>query len=372
MQLIDSNAPILAGSWSLSDRRHRWYGSRRRSDSHPEKPAPTHFTRPAPDAPRSNQATPASSPGSLLTKYRLTSPTPLEAVTSAWADCHPNNASLSAPLTLSHDRLSRYTPTSAPSTEATSWLSLTSSAAGRTWSRSRTATRPPAASSTPSGATSRASGHRWSFGATTAATSPQQSFRTVGTFDEDKFTKGLLLFWNAPRSGSASPSQLVFGRPLCDYPLTHRISFAQEWQTPIEELGQRTERVKERRAERYNRSTRTLPPLQVGNSVMVQHPITNRWSTSGKITEVGPNRDYLIKTSAGSVIRRNQRFQRRRILVMPGESGTSLEPLNSQQTSQTLPLPTLSGWSLRPSPIRPRRSQRTPKPVTRFQAGSRK
>ena len=100
----------------------------------------------------------------------------------------------------------------------------------RPWSRSRTATRSPAASSTPSGATSRASGHQSSFRATTAATLPQLSSMsfyetgesptgshpphfpesngitkaeikqmkklletcwTAGTFDEDKFAKGL-------------------------------------------------------------------------------------------------------------------------------------------------------------------------------------
>jgi len=30
-----------------------------------------------------------------------------------------------------------------------------------------------------------------------------------GTFDNDKFAKAILLFWNAPRLGGASPAQLV-------------------------------------------------------------------------------------------------------------------------------------------------------------------
>ena len=96
---------------------------------------------------------------------------------------------------------------------------------------------------------------------------------TDDTFDEDKFAKRRLLFRNAPHSGGASPAQFVFGRPLRDCLPAHRISFAPEWQTPIEKLDQRTERVNERRAKRYSLSTITLPPLQVGNSVLVQHPI---------------------------------------------------------------------------------------------------
>ena len=157
---------------------------------------------------------------------------------------------------------------------------------------------------------------------------------TDDTSDKDKFAKQRLLFRNAPRSGGASPAQFVFGRPLRDCLPAHRISFAPEWQTPIEKLEQRTERVNERRAKRYSLSTRTLLPLQVGNSVLVQHPNTSRWSTSGKITEVGPNRDYLIMTST-SVRRRNRRFLLRRIPVMPRETGTTVEPSTSQNQPST-------------------------------------
>ena len=190
---------------------------------------------------------------------------------------------------------------------------------------------------------------------------------TTGAFDEDKFAKGLLLFRNTPRSGGASPAQLVLGRPLRDCLPAHPRSFAPEWQAPVEELEQRTERVKKRRTERYNLSARTLPPLQVGNNVLIQHPVTKRWATPGKIIEIGPNRDYLIKTSSGSVMRRNRRFLRRRVPVMPGASGTSMELPTSRRATQTPPQP-----AQQPPPVRPRRTQRTSRPVDRFQAGSRK
>jgi len=146
-----------------------WYGRRWRSDSHPEKPAPTHSTRPAPDAPRSKQTTPTSPPDSFLAKHIYRHHQRHQKLQRVYKQ---------TAMTLRRDRLSRHTPTSAPSTDAISWSSWTSSAIGRMCSRCRTATRPPAASSTPSGATSQASGHRSSFRATTAATSPELGSRS--------------------------------------------------------------------------------------------------------------------------------------------------------------------------------------------------
>ena len=57
-----------------------------------------------------------------------------------------------------------------------------------------------------------------------------------GSFDEDKFAKGILLFRNAPRAGGAPPAQLVFGKPMRECLLAHRRSFAPEWQQPADVL----------------------------------------------------------------------------------------------------------------------------------------
>ena len=72
--------------------------------------------------------------------------------------------------------------------------------------------------------------------------------------------------------------------------------------------------------ENYNRKAHDLAELVVGNHVLIQHPLTKQWSTTGIVVELGPNRDYLIKTEAGRVYRRNRRFLRRRIVVMPGSA----------------------------------------------------
>lgn len=130
-----------------------------------------------------------------------------------------------------------------------------------------------------------------------------------GSFDPDKFGKALLCS-NAPMSGGASPSQIVFGRPTRDLLPAHRRSFAPEWQQAAELLDKRAQHAKELQIQHFNRSAHPLSPLVIGDSVIIQDHKTKRWSTPGIIVEVGPFRDYLVKTPAGRLFRRNRRFLR--------------------------------------------------------------
>ena len=62
--------------------------------------------------------------------------------------------------------------------------------------------------------------------------------------------------------------------------------------------------------------------------MIVQHPISKQWATPAIVTEIGPNRDYIVKTPAGRLFRRNRRMLRKRILVMSGKStpGSFIQP----------------------------------------------
>ena len=153
-----------------------------------------------------------------------------------------------------------------------------------------------------------------------------------GSFDVNQFAKSILLFRNAPRSGAASPAQMVFNRPVRDALPAHRRSFAPEWQQKADILEKRARRAKELQIEHYNRTAHPLQPLKVGDHVIVQHPISKQWATPAIITEVGPNRDYIVKTPAGRLFRRNRRMLRKRIPVMPGKStpGPSIQPAPAQ------------------------------------------
>jgi hypothetical protein len=111
-------------------------------------------------------------------------------------------------------------------------------------------------------------------------------------------------------SGGASPSQIVFNRPTRDLLPAHRRSFAPEWQQAAELLEKRAQHAKELQIQHFNRSAHPLPPLAIGDSVVIQDHKSKRWSTPGVIVEVGPFRDYLVKTPAGRLFRRNRRFLR--------------------------------------------------------------
>ncbi|KAI9550594.1 hypothetical protein GHT06_004909 [Daphnia sinensis] len=141
--------------------------------------------------------------------------------------------------------------------------------------------------------------------------------KTGGRPDANKLAKSLLLFRNAPRIGGASPAQLVFNRPVRDSLPAHRRSFAPEWQQLAETLEARAHRAITRQTIRYNLTSSALPSLNVGDHVLIQDPITKRWITPGVVVDTGDFRDYFIKTAAGRVFRRNRRFLRQRVAVMP-------------------------------------------------------
>ncbi len=152
--------------------------------------------------------------------------------------------------------------------------------------------------------------------------------------------KALLIYRNAPRLVLQSPAQLVFNRPVQDGLPEHRRSYAPKWQRDFREIEERSIKAQEKITIHYNKDASELPLLTVGDSVLLQDPKIKRWFTPGIIVETGNHRDYLVKTTAGRLFRRNRRLIRKRIPVMPGpapaaalpQAGTS-QPLDSQERS---------------------------------------
>lgn len=121
---------------------------------------------------------------------------------------------------------------------------------------------------------------------------------TTGSFNIDEFSKGLLLYHNAPISGGASPAQLVFNRPVRDCLPAHRRAFAPQWQKSAAKKKKTAMRARSLRAAHFNKTAPPLPPLTIGDHDVIQNSMTKRWSTPGVIVETGPFRDFLIKTPA--------------------------------------------------------------------------
>ena len=159
-----------------------------------------------------------------------------------------------------------------------------------------------------------------------------------GRWDADQMAHALMLFRNAPRCGGGpSPAESVFGRPIRDGLPAHARSFAKEWQRPTEELERRVEAAREKSREFYNAHTHTLAELVVGDHILIQDPDSSLWSTPGKVIEIGPNRDYLVRTADGKEFRRNRRHLLRRVPIMPGPAMTYAEAAGGQRVAQDKP-----------------------------------
>lgn len=80
----------------------------------------------------------------------------------------------------------------------------------------------------------------------------------------------------------------------------HKRAFAPEWQRSIREADARADMLHERLEHRYNASARELPQLDLGTRVAIQNHTTKKWDMYGTVTEVGRNRDYLIRLPSGT------------------------------------------------------------------------
>ena len=105
----------------------------------------------------------------------------------------------------------------------------------------------------------------------------------------------------------------------------------------------KTADIKAKAMERYDQSSRTLPPLHVGDHVLVQDRNSKRWDRAGVITRAGNSRDYEIKMPSGRLVWRNRRFLRKMKVPSPdelqGEEEISLEkkmPTSSSPNNQGL------------------------------------
>ena len=76
--------------------------------------------------------------------------------------------------------------------------------------------------------------------------------------------------------------------------------------------------------------TQQLPPLHVGQEVVLQHHLTNRWDTEAVITHVRDNgASYFVKTRQGRELLRGRR------LIRPAPTATRAPVLNQARRLQT-------------------------------------
>lgn len=132
-----------------------------------------------------------------------------------------------------------------------------------------------------------------------------------------------LLEWrNMPLEGrNASPAQLMFGRQTRTLLPASPSQLKSSGPHPAE-AQEALQRTKDKQAQNYNRSAKSLPELQVGDTVRVQ---TDRgpWEKGFVLDRAGTPRSYIIQLESGSQIRRNRRHLRKSLEPFRLRSGSS-------------------------------------------------
>ena len=161
----------------------------------------------------------------------------------------------------------------------------------------------------------------------------------TGKLDNDKAVKALLAHRNTPcQLTGISPAVALFGRPIRDHLPTAQLKLRREWQDIYDK---REEALAKRHlmTVKNQSSLKQLPPLNAGDSVQIQNQDGSRptkWSSTGYIAEVLPNRQYkVVVDGSRRITLRNRKFLKKIIPVCRQEIDQSMPPVNLiRQTPQ--------------------------------------
>lgn len=136
--------------------------------------------------------------------------------------------------------------------------------------------------------------------------------QSTGDIDSDNAMRAIMTHRNTPSQDTGiSPSEMLFGYKLRDHLPNKFRSTRREW----EEVQKAKEMSFSVKNERSTPTGRTLESLNIGDIVSVQNQYGNRpgkWSNTGVIFEVHPNRQYSIMLDGSRRITlRNRKFIRK-------------------------------------------------------------
>ena len=140
-----------------------------------------------------------------------------------------------------------------------------------------------------------------------------------GTLDTDRVARALLQHRNCPDPNTGlSPAQVVFGRVLRDHLSIQpgALQVRQEWRLDAERREQALAQRHLLKHEQLQHGTKQLPPLAIGDHVMIQDQAApkqpGKWTKTGKVVEDQGFDSYLVKVDGSNkVTKRNRRFLRK-------------------------------------------------------------
>ena len=151
-----------------------------------------------------------------------------------------------------------------------------------------------------------------------------ENMDSQGDIDTDNFGRAMLEYRNTPNPETRlSPAQVVFGRNVRDFipVLPYKYEPRQEWSLLQEDRERAFAKKLYNDGTRLAMGTRKMPPLSVGDKVLVQNQTgraPNKWDKSGVIIECKPH-DQVNVMMDGSrrVSLRNRQFVRKMNVPMP-------------------------------------------------------
>ena len=158
-----------------------------------------------------------------------------------------------------------------------------------------------------------------------------------GSLDTDKFARALLMHRNQtdPVSG-LSPAQVIFGRQLRDHlPLQpEKFQPRAEWRLEADQREQAFRKRHLLKHEQLSATSKSLPPLSIGDSVAVQDKTNSgkagKWNKTGIITDSLGFQSYEVRIDGSNTLTTRHRSHLRKIVPF----------INTQmQEDQTYALP---------------------------------
>ena len=137
----------------------------------------------------------------------------------------------------------------------------------------------------------------------------------TGEVETDAVSRALLAHRNTPcQQNGLSPSELLFGHAIRDHLPNRPCKLRKDWRS-----ARRAKEWTNHVTMRPEKKAKILSPLSVGDRVSIQNQSGNKpkkWSNTGHVVQVLPNRKYLIMIGGSKrLTTRNRKFLRK----IPGE-----------------------------------------------------